>query len=280
MSAPDADEYFAACRARIPAFTRRHFSIAGTIRLHQAALGLDLLRSPLNVLLVGPAFFLHLSAMLVRWLGLERLARWLATRRLFMETRLSRRIGEVVAGELLGLEQIMHSREMPARAERTEALLSEYMAARHAVAELAAGMIALMVGFLVLHALTPGALSLGPLLAQQYAEQSAVESFWAGAWAGEIYYAWWPTEASWPFTIFMTVLVMMLFAVCSTFMGLVTDPIQQAMGLHEQRLRRLIDTLERHAKGEDDARLALPDPYIARLGDLVDWVNIGLRMLR
>ena len=62
----------------------------------------------------------------------------------------------------------------------------------------------------------------------------------------------------------MTVLVMMLFAVCSTFMGLVTDLIQQAMGLHEQRLRRLIDTLERHAKGEDDARLALPDPYIAR----------------
>ena len=181
---------------------------------------------------------------------------------------------------LLGLEQAAPAREMPAWAERTEELLSEHIAARHAVAELAPGQFALSVGFLVLHAITPGALSLGPLLAQQYAEQSAVESFWAGAWAGELYYAWWPAEASWPTTIGMTLLVMILFAIAATFMGLITDPIQQGLGLHAQRLHRLIDTLERHAKGEAEARLALPDPYLARLGDVVDWVSIGLRMLR
>ena len=177
-------DFFSACHARIPAFTRRHFGLAGSLRLHlaragpgPAALAVEPVPRRASLLPAPPR---QLGALASAW---RSLARWLATRRLFMETRLSRRIGEAVAGELLGLgEQIMHSR-CRARAERTEALLSEYMAARHAVAELAAGMIALMVGFLVLHAMTPGALSLGPLLAQQYAEQSAVESFWAGAWA-------------------------------------------------------------------------------------------------
>lgn len=280
MSAPETEAYFAACRARIPAFTRRHFGVRGTIRLHREALGLDLLRSPLNVLLVGPALFLHLAAIATRRLGLETLARWLATRRLFVQTRLSRRIGELVAVELLGLDELAPRREMPAWAERTEELLSEYVAARHAVAEMAAGMVAIVIGLVVLQALTPGAISLGPMLAQEYAERSAVESFWAGSWAGQLYYDWWPAEASWPATIGMTALVMMAFAVLATFMGLFTDPIQQALGLHEQRLGRLIDTLERHAGGEPGARLGLPDPYIARLGDVVDWVNVGLRMLR
>jgi hypothetical protein len=280
MSTLEAGDYFAACRARIPAFTRRHFGVRGTVRLHREALGFDLLRSPLNVLLVGPALFLQLGAMLARWLGLEALARWLATRRLFMETRLSRRIGELVAGELLGLERIAPDREMPAWAKRTEELLSEYIAARHAVAELAAGAIALVIGLFLLQALTPGALSLGPMLAQEYAERSAIESFWAGSWVGQFYYGWWPAEASWPMIIGTTILVMVLFAIAATFMGLFTDPIQQALGLHAQRLHRLVDTLERHAKGEAGARLALPDPYIARLGDVVDWVSIGLRMLR
>ena len=280
MSASEAENYFAACRTRIPTFTRRHFGLLGTIRLHREALGLDLLRSPLNVLLVGPSLFLQIGAMLARWVGLEALARWLATRRLFMETRLSRRIAELVAGELLGLDQLPPEQTMPAWAQRTEELLSEYLAARHAVAELAAGIVALLIGLVLLQALTPGAISLGPMLAQEYTERSAVESFWAGAWAGEFYYAWWPTEASWPTTIGMTLLVMILFAIAATFMGLITDPFQQAFGLHAQRLHRLTDTLERHAKGEAEARLALPDPYLARLGDVVDWVSIGLRMLR
>ena len=41
--------YFAACRRRVPAFTARHFRLAGTLRLHRQALGLDLLLAPLNV---------------------------------------------------------------------------------------------------------------------------------------------------------------------------------------------------------------------------------------
>lgn len=287
MGAPEAgaaaivDDYFAACRARVPGFARRHFGLLGTLRLHKEAVGFDLLRSPFNVLLVGPALFLKLFAMLAGWLGAKRLARWLATRRLFVETRISRRIGELVSGELLGLERLEEpGRERPPWAPKVEELVSEYVAARHAVAEMAAGVLALVIGLVTLHAITPSAVSLGPMIAREYAQASAVEGFWAGRWAGSWYYSYWPAEASTLEVVGATMLLMMAFAVATTFMGVVTDPIQRALGLHEQRLNRFVDTLERLATRDPEARLTLPDPYIARLADVVDWVTLGLRYLR
>jgi hypothetical protein len=52
------------------------------------------------------------------------------------------------------------------------------------------------------------------------------------------------------------------------------------LGVHRRRLRHLIDTLERAALGDAEARLALPDLYVARLTDLVDVVLLTLRMTR
>lgn len=276
----DLAAYFAAVRARVPAFTRRHFGPLGALRLHKEALGLDLLRAPFNVLLVGPAFFLQLAARLLRLIGLKRAGNWLATRRLFLETRLSRRMAELVFDELLDLDKAAPDKDrLPPWAKRVEDLIAEYVAARHAVAELAAGAAALVIGLVLLQALTPSALSLGPILAQEYAQSSAIQDFWAGSWAGSYYHSWYPAEASLAEKAGTTVLVMIAFAVGSTFIGLITDPLQQALGLHRRRLERFVDTLRQQASG-GEAGLGLPDPYIARLADVVDWVAMGYRMIR
>ena len=277
----DLAAYFAAVRARVPAFTRRHFGPLGTLRLHKEAIGLDLLRAPFNVLLVGPAFFLQLAARLLRLIGLKRAGNWLATRRLFLETRLSRRMAELVFDELLDLDKVAPDKDrLPPWARRVGDLIAEYVAARHAVAELAAGAAALVIGLVLLQALTPSALSLGPILAQEYAQSSAIQDFWAGSWAGSYYYSWYPAEASLGEKAATTVLVMVIFAVGSTFIGIVTDPLQQLLGLHRRRLERFVDTLRRQATGGPEAGLGLPDPYIARLADVVDWVAMGYRMIR
>jgi hypothetical protein len=180
------------------------------------------------VLLVGPAFFLQLAARLLRLIGLKRAGNWLATRRLFLETRLSRRMAELVFDELLDLDKVAPDKDrLPPWARRVEDLIAEYVAARHAVAELAAGVAALVIGLVLLQALTPSALSLGPILAQEYAQSSAIQDFWAGSWAGGYYYSWYPAEASLGEKAATTVLVMVIFAVGSTFIGIVTDPLQQ-----------------------------------------------------
>lgn len=271
--------YAEACRARAPGFAARHFGLAGSLRLHREALGLDLLRAPVNVLLVGPALFLRLAGLLARWIGLRRAGGWLAGRDLFLETRLSRRVADLVLEELLQLDAAPAGLPAELR-ERSRHLLAEYVAARHAAAEFGAVAVLLAVGVLTLQALTPSAISLGPMLAQELARREAVEGFWLGPAAGALWYGWFPTRASGVELVATTLAVMAGFALLATFTGLVMDPLQQALGLHRRRLARLVDTVERAALGEADARLALPDPYLARLTDLVDVALIASRLAR
>lgn len=277
------EAYFARVRARIPTFAARHFGLCGTLRLHAQALGLDLLRAPLNVLLVGPALFLRIAGWALRRLGAERLGGWLARRNIFLETRLARRIADLVLRELLELAPGTADGgpvRMPVWHEKARHLIAEYVSARHAVTELAAGTVAIAIGITVLKALTPSALSLGPLLAREMAQREAIETFWLGSWAGSLYYGWWPAHATWSETISTTLMVMCGFAAAANFMGLVTDPLQQALGLHRRRLERLVRTLERVARGDGKAGLDLPDPYVARLADLVDMALLAMRMTR
>jgi hypothetical protein len=117
------------------------------------------------------------------------------------------------------------------------------------------------------------------MLAQELARREAIEGFWLGSAAGSLWYTWFPTTASATELVATTMVVMFGFALLATFTGLITDPLQQLLGLHERRLRRLVDTLERSALGEE-ASLSLPDPYIARLTDLADVVLIALRVTR
>lgn len=266
--------YAAECRGRIPAFAARHFSLEGSLRLHRQALGLDLLRAPFNVLMVGPALFVRLAGVLARHLGLDDLGRWLGRRDLFIETRVSRCIADLVLDELLEMGD-----RPEAWRDRARHLIADYVAARHAVAEFAACLVLLAVGLFLLQALTPSAISLGPMLAQEMARREAIEGFWLGPWAGGLWYGWFPSAATGPELVATTLGVMVGFALLATFTGVLTDPLQQRPGLHERRLNRLITTLERAALGED-ARLDLPDPYIARITDLADVLLIAMRLGR
>jgi len=269
--------YMTACRARVPAFTARHFSLRGTLRLHWEALGLDLLRAPFNVMLVAPTFFVRLVAMGCRWLGWARFGNWLAGLQLAVETRLSRRMAELVLNELLGADE---ATAPPAWRERARHLIAEYLSARHAVAEFVTAMVAIVAGLVLVHALTPSAISLGPLLAKQMAQQEAIAGFWLGPWAGAIYLGWYPADASWVQIVATTLAAMVCFAVTATFIGLLTDPLQEWLGLHRRRLMRFMATLERAALGDAEAALALPDPYIARVADLADLALMAMRLTR
>ncbi len=271
--------YAEACRARVPGFVARHFSWRGALRLHRSALGLDLVRAPCNVLLVGPTFGLRLAALVSRWFGWRAAAHWLERRDLFVDTDLARRMADLLLHDLLRADDPRNG--LPrALQERLRELLAEYLTARNAVAEFTAGVVAIAAGLALVHAVTPGAISLGPLLAREFAQREAVDAFWLGSWAGAIWHGWFPAQAGWPRTIVTTLLVMACFAVVATFTGLVTDPLLRALGVHRRRLRHLIDTLERTALGDDEARLALPDLYVARLADLVDAVLFTLRLTR
>ncbi|MBV8649850.1 MAG: hypothetical protein JO255_00200, partial [Alphaproteobacteria bacterium] len=305
-----AQRYFASRRARIPGFVGRTFSLRGALALHRRALGWDIVRAPVNLFLAPPHVAMQLTGALLGRLGARRASRALRRCRLFLETAVVREIAWRVETELLELpcrqrgrifrrdallEEIFADpelrdrlrlplavigRQVGAEAFRRrldEAMLS-YAGTRPAAAEITTGLLAAGVGALSVKRLTPGALTLGPLLAGIVAQQAAIASFPFGAALGGIWYGWFPATASPLLVGSITAASMGIAALVASFAGILIDPLQRRIGLHRRRLERLIEALERHFDDPSAQGFVVRDHYVARLLDLIDLVAGAYRM--
>lgn len=305
-----ARAYFAARRTRVQPFVDAHFSWTGTVRLHRAALGWDILRAPLNLTLAGPQIVLQLLARLLRRPFPRAVA--MLGRPILLKTAVSRQIEWLALTELLELpfEQGRRRAEtdalsqailaVPALRESMEAALSalgshgrdpafrarlahavrEYGVTRTAAAEITTGLLNLGVGGLTLHKLTPGAASLGPALAGTVAQQAAIAAFPLGGWAGGVWYGWFPASPTAGLIAAATGGLMLAATTFAAFAGIVSDPVQRALGLHRRRLLRMIDALERQFFDQGAAGFNVHDHYVARLLDVFDILGAALRLAR
>ncbi|MGH7085219.1 MAG: DUF6635 family protein, partial [Acetobacteraceae bacterium] len=74
--------YIAARHQRVAAFVDRHFSLSGSLAMHRQALGLDLLRAPANLVLMGPHAAMKAAGLIGGKLGARHLARRIEARSL------------------------------------------------------------------------------------------------------------------------------------------------------------------------------------------------------
>ncbi|WP_373354033.1 DUF6635 family protein [Pseudoroseicyclus sp. CXY001] len=242
---------FAAARARVDAFCDRHFTFRGSLRLHRAALGWDLLRAPANVVLAPLQILSRLGQMLLRALRLRRPADWLARHPLVFETDLSDRVAAHIRAELLP--------------EGAEPHLPAYAESRGAMAELATQIGTLGTGAVLFKSLTPGMLSFAPAVALGVAQSAAIAAFPLGAMLGSGWYALFPAAASTGLTAGTMLGFAAFGALLTAFAGVIADPIQRRLGIHQRRLLRLIAAAEGRARG-----FSAREPYLARLGDAAD----------
>ena len=271
--------YFRKRRSRVPAFVERTFSFSGALQTHRHALGHDLWRAPLNAALAGPQLGLNAAAFLLNKAGRKESAEKLRARELFFRTSVAREIerrlmvdllelpytgsGEpsfhdALAVEILGdkrLDGALGALNGPwgekQRLKMDMSLARQiaiYLNARGAAGEIVSAGVTMAAGGVFLHQATPGFLTLGPALAQAL-----------GAKIGGVA----------AFTVAGAVLA--ASATAAAFAGVVTDPIQSALGIHHLRLIALLDSLESAFLG-GDARLAIPEQYAARLIDFVDAI--------
>ena len=305
-----ARAYFADRRARVVPFIDAHFSLHGTLRLHRAALGWDIARAPLNLSLAAPQILLQLAARAVRRVSPR--AAGVLGRPILLRTAVSRRIEWLMMTELLELPFSQGNRHSgadalsaailaaPAVHDRVQAALAalgprgedpvfrtrlahalgEYGVTRAAAAEITTGLLNLGGGALALHKLTPGAASLGPALAGTLAQQTAVGAFPLGGWLGGVWYGWFPAAPSAALVAAATGGLMVASTTFAAFAGVVSDPIQRAVGLHRVRLLRMIDGLERQFFDSEAAGFAVHDHYVARLLDVFDLLSATLRLAR
>jgi hypothetical protein len=291
--------YCADRRERIPAFVDRHFSLRGTLALHRAALGWDIVRTPINLAMAAPALALHLAAAGLRRMGAQRCADALGRRRLLLHTSVAQRVESLVCSELLELptgsdatrdvlaETIIFEmlREQPAAIGRNEhkrlqRTVAEYAGTRGAAAEIATGLLSLGTGALTFGKLTPGAATFAPMLAAMLAQQAAISSFPLGAGLGALWYGLFPAIPSVPLLFGLSGGLMIVSAMLAAFAGIVSDPLQRRFGLHQRRLNRMIDSIEQQLLDPTASGFAARDRYVARLLDAFDLATAAYRLAR
>ncbi|MGH7071211.1 MAG: DUF6635 family protein, partial [Acetobacteraceae bacterium] len=290
--------YIADRHRRVAGFVDRHFSFKGSLSVHRQALGLDLVRAPANLVLMGPHAGMKAIGLIGGKLGGTKLARRIERRSLLLQTDVSRRIEWLMMTELLelpcrqqrrefrrdALAETMVAdprlaglaearlragrREADAFGARLAAAITTYGTTRAAAADIAASFLTLGSGAVLLKQLTPGAVTLGPALAALIARRAAISTFPLGPGLGAFWYARFPVAPSVPLVAGLTGGLLILVSCTAAFAGLAADPIQRRLGLHGRRLHRLLEALERQMLDPAAPGFVVHDHYVARLIDL------------
>lgn len=270
----DATDRLARRRAEVTRFIRARYGIRGTLSLHRLALGWDLVRAPVNVML-SPVFLLtRLLAALLGKLGAARLAGWLSARRIFLQSNVAMKIHQDTTAFIEALQAKGLGPDAPRDLIRDQ--IGSYAETRNAVSEIATSLVVLFAGFMLFHQATPGIISLAGPLAELRAHSTAVSDFALGSGMGRMWYWAFPVELS-PWEVILTgVVLAVIGSLVTTFAGVVADPLQTVTGTHRRRLMRMLDRLDRAAVGGGLER----EHILARLGDLSDAVVLLWRSLR
>ena len=302
--------YLADRRARVGPFTRKHFSFRGALRINRRALGKDLLRPPANVMWAVPQLLARGGAILSRKLRLNSVARRLERLPAGFKTDVEREIEWLIYSELLELPfardgrrcsrdalleevlahptisellipELLRLDELAQRQnfrQRLEDYLITYTSSRTAAADLSGSLLSLAAGVAAFKQFTPGAMAVGSVTATAIANQLAIANFLLGPSLGSLYYSVFPATASAGLLVATTGGLLLALGVLSAGAGVITDPLQQAFGLQERKLLKLLDALEAELTEQGNG-YRLHDAYAARIFDLWDLLQTTTRAL-
>jgi hypothetical protein len=303
--------FFKDRHARVRAFVDNNFSLRGSLELHRAAVGWDIARAPLNLTMAAPQVGLLVASQAARKLGWSRVANSLGSKRLLVHTAVGKELawrlhadllelpfesdGRVIRHDALAeailadprtiaaltpaLEAIGKRGDDPEVRRQLEAAMAEYTRTRAAATEITTALLSLAAGAATLRKLTPGALSLGPTLAAAIAQRAAVLSFPMGGALGSVWYTLFPVAPSAVLVAGLTGGLLAASTIAAAFSGIVADPIQRKLGLHEHRLHKMLDALERQMLDPTARGFTVHDHYVARLLDLFDITGAVLRVV-
>jgi len=293
--------YFEQCRSRVPDFVRQHFRYPGAIATNRVALGWDMLRAPVNLFwaplyaCVGVIRFLVGKSLGTGWLW-----RQLGKFPPGFSTRVQREISDKVLAELMGQGtehttlrwfiaeelQSLYERQQRCHTDSArfhaltepvvEEAITQYRVTRTASADITNTLSCTVLGAFAFQKFTPGGLGIALMLAAIISNELAVRSFIFGEGLGSLWYAFFPPEPSFGLTAGVAAAVMALLAAFAALSGVISDPIQAALGVHQKRLNKMLDQLEQDFIERSSSRFRPKDQYVARVLEVFDMVKSGL----
>lgn len=297
---------------RIDEFVRRHYSFSGALKIHSHALGWDVVRVPVNIIWSVANIFLALAGFLAGLFGLRELQSLIKRIPPGLETDMDRQIKWLIVTELLELpyqqgqkisekdalmseilkdsdlqllfNEVLDRFSEPAKSPnfraRLDDKLAEYGATRTASADLASSSMLLVMSKISLGQASFGTLGAGTAVSATVANSIAASNFWLGSTAGAYYYAVFPVAASARLLLAVTTAIAAVLALVSTFIGILTDPIQAKIGLHQKRLKKLVRAIGSDLSGKEGPDFHLREKYAGRLFDIIDLLSTVGRVLR
>lgn len=258
----------------VRAFVKATYGPRGTWHLHRAALGWDILRAPLNLVLAPLLFLTRILGLFVTKLGAPRMGAWLMSLRLLLPTALGGRIRVRLDTFLSDLDQ--QGVGVAAGPDQRKSAIARLVSVRAAVAEITTMLVLLTLGLLLFGRATPGVVSLAGPVAGRGAEALAIDAFPLGRFLGRAWYGVFPVNPSlWELLLAGGVLAIFA-ALIASFAGLLADPLQLWTGMHRRRMMRFLARLD----AVDDREGIEREHLAARIGDLSDLALTLFRSFR
>jgi hypothetical protein len=252
---------------------------------------------------------LNLSAALLKRLGYAKMAELLAKLPVGLDTRVQKEIKWLIYTELLEipfeqegnkstrdalLAEIINQQEIsdlfsnelskiytgsknPRFRPALESNLLQYARTRTAAAELAGNLLSLSAGAAMFGKMTPGAMTVGSSVAGAIAQQVAISNSILGPALDSLYYSIFPASASLGLLVATTGSIVATLAILASFAGIISDPVQAKLGLHQKRLLKLIDCLDKELQGRGDSQFKIREHYVSRVFDLLDMLRTAAR---
>ncbi|WP_417225110.1 DUF6635 family protein [Amphritea sp.] len=293
--------YFSDCRSRVPSFVATHFRYPAALETNRVAFGLDILRAPIN-LFWAPLFAL---VSLLRFLvGRSARLGWL--HRLFgrfpagFTTQVQTHISELVLRDLLQHNQPDASlswyiaealRELYQQQSDVcvdiahfhrqaepiiEDALAQYRVTRTASADITNTLSCTVLGAFAFQKFTPGGIGIGLMLASMISTQLASRDFLLGETLGNLYYSVFPPSPSLTLTLATIAGVLAVLSAGAALSGVISDPVQAALGLHRYRLNKMLRHMEQDMLQQSSNSFRPKDQYLARIMECFDLIRAGL----
>lgn len=293
--------YFDNCRQAIPVFIDRHFHYPGAWHTNRVALGWDMLRAPIN-LFWAPIYALAgiLKFILGRIRGMGWLVKLLQRMPTGFTTQVQENISQLVLTDLLHqdnpeqslqycivdeLQQLYEQHERTdLDSERFHALtepvieeaLTQYRVTRTASADITNTLSCTVLGAFAFQKFTPGGIGIALMLTSIISTQLAAQDFIFGETLGELYYGLFPPEPSLALTVGVSSAVLATLAAFAALSGIISDPVQAALGLHHYRLEKMLNHMERDFLERSDSSFRPKDQYVARILETFDMIKSGV----
>jgi hypothetical protein len=261
--------YVAQRKELLNGFLADRFYFRGTFEVFFKTLKTDVIRHPLNFVLSIPLLFIGKIAGWLEKFGLSKPAQVVQKVPLRFGTNFERKREEQLCSGLLGLSRDDRNALVIALSEdavvkdaldRFPGLLSffrtrevrnvvaspirELMASRASILDLASTGLTLLVAYLLFGKVALSPYDMGRRLADSSARDHAASRFVLGRGLGRAFYSIFPTHPTTMQIVLWSAAVIFSLGALTAVIGVLSDPVQQYLGVHRRQLNRLLDACE------------------------------------